>query len=160
MKRKIRKILGLGLTIMMVLSLMMFFAPAATAADWDENEWSSWGLPDTDSDTDIGPMAIAPDGTIYKSVWDVDEDELRVDKSEDNGKQKMAAIRQGTRPSQGQVRPPLVSRRRRHLRRGNLKIPTANNLEIAASSGSTAFILRRYLVSKSLTVKGVPGDDS
>jgi hypothetical protein len=85
MKTKIHKILGVSLAFILAVSLSVGIVAPAAAADYPENEWGTWGLPSTDTDTDIGPMAIAPDGTIYKSVWDLDEDELRIDKSEDNG---------------------------------------------------------------------------
>ncbi len=83
MKKKIRKILGVGLAFMLVLSLMMFFAPVAVAADYEENDWGEWGLPSIDEGTDVGPMAVAPDGTIYAAVYDGSD--WMVQKSEDGG---------------------------------------------------------------------------
>jgi len=68
MKRKLKGVLGIGLTLVMVLSLMVAFAPVATAADYEENDWGEWGLPDTEPDTDVGPIAVAPDGTLYAAV--------------------------------------------------------------------------------------------
>ena len=68
MKRKLTKIFGVGLSLVMVLSLMVAFAPVAVAADYEENDWGEWGLPDTEPDTDVGPIAVAPDGTLYAAV--------------------------------------------------------------------------------------------
>ncbi len=68
MKKKITKILGVGLAFMLVASLMVAFAPVAAAADYKETDWKEWGLPDTEPDTNVGPMAIAPDGTLYAAV--------------------------------------------------------------------------------------------
>ena len=85
MKRKLTKIFGVSLTLVMVLSLMVAFAPVATAADYEENEWGEWGLPDVEEYTDIGPMAIAPDGTIFAAVYNWDEDIWYVQMSDDGG---------------------------------------------------------------------------
>jgi len=81
MKRKLKGVLGVGLTFMLVASLMAFAAPVA-AADYTENDWGEWGLPSIDADTDVGTMAVAPDGTIFAAVL---EDEWKVMKSEDDG---------------------------------------------------------------------------
>ncbi len=51
MKRKLTKIFGVSLTLVMVLSLMVAFAPVATAADYEENDWGEWGCPAPNSDT-------------------------------------------------------------------------------------------------------------
>jgi len=83
MKRKLTKIFGVSLTLVMVLSLMVAFAPVATAADYEENDWGEWGLPSLDEGTDVGPMAVAPDGTLYAAVDDGTDYILQ--KSEDNG---------------------------------------------------------------------------
>jgi len=87
MKKKIHKIFGVSLTLVMVLSLMMFFAPVAIAADYEENDWGEWGLPDTEPDTDIGPIAVAPDGTLYAGVFYEDASDYfwKVCMSEDDG---------------------------------------------------------------------------
>jgi len=85
MKKKLKRVLGISLSFMLVASLMVVFAPVAAAAEYEENDWDTWGMPALDSDTDIGPMAVAPDGTLFKSVWDWDLDELRIEKSDDNG---------------------------------------------------------------------------
>ena len=68
MKKKITKIFGVGLSLVMVLSLTVAFAPVAVAADYKENDWKSWGLPAVDPDTNVGPIAVAPDGTLYAAV--------------------------------------------------------------------------------------------
>jgi hypothetical protein len=78
-------------------------APAAANPDLPDlnaaNEWNAVGLPAVDPDTDVGPMAVAPDGTLYAGVfyWDPtpatddtpydepDEWFWKVMKSEDNG---------------------------------------------------------------------------
>ena len=82
MKRKLKGVLGVGLAFMLVASLMVVFAPMAAAADYEENDWGEWGLPSIDEDTDVGPMAVAPDGTIYAAVLD---GTWMVQKSEDGG---------------------------------------------------------------------------
>jgi len=84
MKRKLTKIFGVSLTLVMVLSLMVAFAPVATAADYEENDWGEWGLPSLEADTDVGPMAVAPDGTLYAAVQDADS-LYTLQKSEDDG---------------------------------------------------------------------------
>ena len=68
MKRKLKGVLGVSLTLFMVLSLTVSFAPVAIAADYEENEWGSWGLPAVDPGTDVGPIAVAPDGTLFAAV--------------------------------------------------------------------------------------------
>jgi len=59
--------------------------PVATAADYAENDWGGWGLPSIDADTDVGTMAVAPDGTIFAAVFDADTRTWLVQKSEDDG---------------------------------------------------------------------------
>jgi len=96
MKKKLHRIMGISLAMVMVLSLMVVFAPVAGAADYKENDWGEWGLPTLKANTDIGPMAVAPDGTLYTAIhWGVDttvpaDGSLdawywKVAKSEDNG---------------------------------------------------------------------------
>jgi len=84
MKGKLKGVLGVGLAFMLVASLMAFAAPVA-AADYTENDWGEWGLPSIDADTDVGTMAVAPDGTIFAAVFDVDTRTWLVQKSEDDG---------------------------------------------------------------------------
>jgi len=87
MKRKLKGVLGVALTLVMVLSLTVAFAPVAAAADYTENDWGEWGLPSIDADTDVGTMAVAPDGTLYAAVFYEDDGEWfwKVMKSEDDG---------------------------------------------------------------------------
>ena len=85
MKKKITKILGVGLAFMLVASLMVAFAPVASAADYKTNDWKEWGLPSLKADTDVGPMAIAPDGTIYAAVLDAGDGYWDLKDSEDDG---------------------------------------------------------------------------
>jgi len=90
MKKKITKLMGIGLTLVMVLSLMMVFAPVATAAEeYTENDWGEWGLPTLKADTNIGEIAVAPDGTLYAAIhWQDSTTSLyywKVAKSDDNG---------------------------------------------------------------------------
>ncbi len=82
MKRKLKRVLGIGLAFMLVASLMAFTAPVS-AADYKENDWKEWGLPSIEADTDVGTMAVAPDGTIFAAV--LDDDGWLVQKSEDDG---------------------------------------------------------------------------
>jgi len=107
-KKKITRIMGIALALVMVLSLMVVFAPVAGASDYKENDWGEWGLPTLKAHTDIGPMAVAPDGTLYAAIYfwndsadpmddggdgdldwsssdDYDEWFWKVAKSEDNG---------------------------------------------------------------------------
>jgi hypothetical protein len=89
MKKKIHKILGIGLAFVLAVSLSIGMVAPVAAADYEENDWGSWGLPDLDADTDIGPIAIAPDGTLYAAVFYYDDDEAdwfwKVCMSEDDG---------------------------------------------------------------------------
>ncbi len=84
MKGKLKGVLGVALTFMLVASLMAFAAPVA-AADYEENDWGEWGLPSIGVDTDVGTMAVAPDGTIFAAVFDADTRTWLVQKSEDDG---------------------------------------------------------------------------
>ena len=88
MKSKILKILGVGLTLGMVFSLVAGMLPVAAADDddYNDNEWSLFEYPLEGEDGDwfrqapgdpimmIGPMAQATNGDIYTYVW-IDEDE-------------------------------------------------------------------------------------
>lgn len=96
MKKKIRKMLGIWLTLVLSISLALGMAAPVAASDYKENDWGEWGLPAIEPDTDVGTMAVAPDGTLYAAVyyWDDlnDDDEQdrdewfwKVMKSEDNG---------------------------------------------------------------------------
>ncbi len=67
MKRKLKGVLGVALAFMLVVSLMAFAVPVA-AADYEENDWGEWGLPAIEPGTDVGPIAVAPDGTLYAAV--------------------------------------------------------------------------------------------
>jgi len=67
MKRRLKRVLGVGLAFMLVASLMAFAVPVA-AADYTENDWGEWGLAAIEPGTDVGPMAIAPDGTIFAAI--------------------------------------------------------------------------------------------
>ncbi len=92
MKRKIYKIMGVALTLVMVLSLFAFAAPVA--ADPDENEWSKFSYPDEGSGDDwfynpdidyVGPIAMTVDGeALYCAAYDGSEYHLF--KSEDDGR--------------------------------------------------------------------------
>jgi len=83
MKRKLKGVLAVALTLVMVLSLMVAFVPVATAADYEENDWKEWGLPPIEPGTDVGTIAVAPDGTLYAAV--LEDDTWLVQKSEDDG---------------------------------------------------------------------------
>ena len=93
-KKKLYKIFGVALTVMLLASLSIgLAAPAAANPDLPDldaaNAWNAVGLPATEPDSDVGPMAVAPDGTIYASVRYYDEVEdawyWQVMKSEDDG---------------------------------------------------------------------------
>jgi len=73
MKSKIHKILGVGLTLVLVVSLTIAIAAPVSAG---ENEWSSPAVPakegsdgdwlwSSDIDAGPGPLAMAIDGTLY-----------------------------------------------------------------------------------------------
>jgi len=89
MKKKIRIILGIGLTLVLTVTLAIGLATPVPAADYPEDEWGIWGLPCLEWDTDVGPMAVAPDGTLYAAVRYYDDDVedycWKVMKSEDDG---------------------------------------------------------------------------
>jgi len=90
MNKKIHKIFGIGLAFVLAVSLGIGMVAPVAAADYEENDWGTWGLPDTDLDTDIGPIAIAPDGTLYAAVFFYNEDTdpyyfWKVCMSEDDG---------------------------------------------------------------------------
>jgi len=67
--KKLTKILGVVLTTALALSLFAGAIPASAAPG--ENEWDEINLPPVDgwSLTDVGVMAIAPDGTMFASVY-------------------------------------------------------------------------------------------
>ncbi len=75
-KSKIHKILGIGLTIAMVMSLGMVFTAAPVSAD--DDEWSAYAIPEAGEDGDwfmdegidvVGPIARSPvDGTLWAYV--------------------------------------------------------------------------------------------
>jgi hypothetical protein len=85
MKKEIRKILAVGLAFVLAVSLGIGMVVPVAAADYEENDWGEWGLPEVEEMTDVGPIAVAPDGTLYAAVWDDDEGEWLVQKSEDDG---------------------------------------------------------------------------
>ncbi|TET25860.1 MAG: hypothetical protein E3J67_02955 [Dehalococcoidia bacterium] len=100
MKKKIYKIMGVALTLVMVLSLFAFTA-APVAADPDENEWSKFDYPDEGSDGDwfyspdieyVGPMARAINGDLYAYAYvegaDFGDDDIdsNIFKSDDGGR--------------------------------------------------------------------------
>jgi len=71
-KTKLQKILGIGLTLALVLSLGLVFAAAPVAAD--DDEWSTFTIPDAGEDGDyfmdedfstIGPVARDIDGYFW-----------------------------------------------------------------------------------------------
>jgi len=67
LKSKISKILGIGLTFVLLASLMVFALPAAAGPG--ENTWSKFVYPTYDpAITAVGPMAEAIDGTLYAYV--------------------------------------------------------------------------------------------
>jgi len=100
MKKKIYKIMGVALTLVMVLSLFVFAAPVV--ADPDVNEWSKFSYPDPGSDGDwfydedieyVGPMALAINGDLYVYAyvdgadWGPDENiDSNIFKSDDDGR--------------------------------------------------------------------------
>jgi hypothetical protein len=76
--KKISRILGVVLTLVMVLTLAVALAPVASA-DPGANKWTKFGTPAQGSDGKyimwddivyLGPMARAIDGTIYITVYD------------------------------------------------------------------------------------------
>ena len=81
MKKKISKLWGLGLTFVMVVSLMLVAAPTpVSAADPVINEWDTAAFPDQGEDGDwfwdpnigsVGPIAEATNGDLYAAVnWE------------------------------------------------------------------------------------------
>ena len=68
MKTKIWKILGVVASIAMVLSLAVTAVPVAAAGP-GTNAWGKVTLPAVLPDSSVGPVAIAPDGTVYAAVF-------------------------------------------------------------------------------------------
>jgi hypothetical protein len=66
MKKKISKILGVVLSLALLSSLAIVSAPVA--AQPGQNEFSAIDGPPIVTQTGVGVMGIAPDGTIYASV--------------------------------------------------------------------------------------------
>jgi len=85
MKKKIYKIWGVGLALVLAITLSLGVAVPAGAADYPENDWAEWGTAAIDVDTDVGAMAITPDGVIYAAVYDDTSGDWMVQMSEDNG---------------------------------------------------------------------------
>jgi hypothetical protein len=69
MKGKFAKLFGVAATLALLMGLFVSTAPVSAAPG--ENEWDEIDLPPVDdwAGTDIGVMAIAPDGTMFASVW-------------------------------------------------------------------------------------------
>jgi len=69
MKGKFAKIFGVAATLALLMGLFVSAAPVAAAPG--ENAWDEIALPPVDdwAGTDVGVMAIAPDGTMFASVW-------------------------------------------------------------------------------------------
>jgi hypothetical protein len=69
MKSKFGKIFGVFATLALLMGLMVAASPVTAAPG--ENAWDEIDLPPVDDwdGTDIGVMAIAPDGTMFASVW-------------------------------------------------------------------------------------------
>jgi hypothetical protein len=88
MKKKLLKIMGIGLAFTLVFSLMAIGSPVS-AADYKENDWKEWGKPSLKKDTDFGPIAVAPDGTLYAAIYfeatAAPTERWKVAKSDDNG---------------------------------------------------------------------------
>ncbi len=82
-KTKMSKVLGVVLSLALLLS--MAIVAVSVSAQPGENSWDDVGMPDTQLDTDVGPMAFAPDGTIYAGVLDEEYPGWSVWKSEDGG---------------------------------------------------------------------------
>jgi hypothetical protein len=86
MKKKISRILGVVLSLALLSSF--FIAAAPVAAQPGQNAWDTIDLPQVFPGSDVGPMDIAPDGTIYCAFWDRDStppDTIMVMKSMDGG---------------------------------------------------------------------------
>jgi hypothetical protein len=96
MKKKIHRIWGISLALVLAISLSLGVAVPVAAADYGDNDWVEWGFPDHEPDTNVGPMAVASDGTIFAGIhfWDdLDDDDVMdadewfwtVAKSDDGG---------------------------------------------------------------------------
>ncbi|MFC2062485.1 WD40/YVTN/BNR-like repeat-containing protein [Chloroflexota bacterium] len=68
MKKKLYKIWGVGLALVLAITLSLGLAVPAGAADYPENDWDTWGLPAVSPNTDVGPLAVAPDGTLFAAI--------------------------------------------------------------------------------------------
>ncbi|HEX73867.1 MAG TPA: hypothetical protein G4N93_01795 [Dehalococcoidia bacterium] len=91
MKKKFAKIWGIGLAVVLALSLLLAAAPVS-AADPVINEWDEFAYPDTGEDGDwfwdahidaVGPIAEAIDGTLYAYAWVNADDDRSHDPGED-----------------------------------------------------------------------------
>jgi len=72
MKKKISRILGVVLSLALLSTLAMAAAPvsAAVGVNQEINAWDNVGLPAVAPDTDVEVIAVAPDGTLFASVYD------------------------------------------------------------------------------------------
>jgi len=76
MKTKISRVLGVGLALMLLVSLMAIASPVAA----DDMEWSTVGVPGTKGkvlleDSDVSVLAIAPDG-LTMFAYDSESNDL------------------------------------------------------------------------------------
>jgi len=96
MKKKFSRILGVGLTLVMVLALAVAIAPADTPsaeAALTKLQWSKVPLPRAGDggkyalmpDTNVGPIAIAPDGSVVFASSENSTDNALLMKSTDGG---------------------------------------------------------------------------
>jgi len=87
-----KRVVSLCLSILLLVSLSFSVPPHIGQAQETEeivldytfeNDWGEWGLPSIEPDTDVGPIAVAPDGTIFAAI--LEDGEWMVQKSEDDG---------------------------------------------------------------------------
>jgi len=83
-KNKLKGILAVVLTFSLLSTLLFAGAIPASAAP-GENEWDDIAMPVLVEDTEVGVMAVAPDGTIFAAMYDWGAQEWDIMRSDDGG---------------------------------------------------------------------------
>jgi hypothetical protein len=97
MKKRIHRILGVTLSLVMVFSLAIALLPTSAAAEDEENLWQEFAVPKSGNSKGwvlapghdhmkIGPIAMAIDGTLYMFAQPADTD-YTLFKSTDGGRE-------------------------------------------------------------------------
>lgn len=81
--KKLQSIFGIIFAAVLVLSL--FTATLPVSASPGENEFENISLPNLAEDTEVGPLAITPDGIMFMAVFSEDDNTWDIVKSTDGG---------------------------------------------------------------------------